>query len=626
MGHKKKYITRLLFSLSLTLTISCSGSGGGGTSTGNDSNDIAVVEPLSDRSTAFGVEFDNETIDTGEGIFPQYPIYWDEHPYEYTGFANLNAYLWDRKNWWRAYFGFDPYELDTSKIECAMLEAYEAFRMDAAHWDICNFTSQNAAGGPGADGDPMGMEWIPRLDWDEGISGGHFQASNQPTPRRFAAGYFREYRVDDGVGLGYNKIVVDHFNAESALLARAQVAATQVSEGVYTAIDVAAGGLHTCALLEGGSVRCWGAKHWGQLGDGSGAEQNGVILKGKSEPSTIVGLAEPAIDIAAGYAHTCAVLVSGAVQCWGANYYTQLGNGVDGSWRYAWELTEPMMETSPVYVVGIDNNPIDDVVSIEGSHSVMCGLKSGGDTVCWGRTRIHSPRGELALEETNRERATTITGLETATQLSPGGLHTCGLLDSGAVQCLGADFQGQLGDGDSDGSWLLQQHSPSSVVGISNAKAISSGGSHSCIIDNTDKVFCWGNGAIGQLGPGITGEYWWNQYSATPVEVALPVTPVMIETGGAHTCIVSDTSEVWCWGSKYFGKLGSGNDLPASEGEPVQVANLDKNVIAISSNHAHTCVVLDGGQVRCWGYNAFGQLGESGSFVDRSTPVIVKGF
>ena len=94
------------------------------------------------------------------------------------------------------------------------------------------------------------------------------------------------------------------------------------------AIAVAAGSEHTCAVLETGSVQCWGSNGDGQLGDGT-REQSSV-------PLDVSGLADAAVSITAGGAygsgvgpHTCALLANGGVQCWGSNEAGQLGNGVN---------------------------------------------------------------------------------------------------------------------------------------------------------------------------------------------------------------------------------------------------------------------------------------------------------
>src|SRR5690606_24554100 len=84
-------------------------------------------------------------------------------------------------------------------------------------------------------------------------------------------------------------------------------------------VQLAAGSAHTCALLQSGSVRCWGDGTYGRLGYGTGANHIGD----DEHPSAAgdVPLGGRAVQIAAGVSHTCAVLDTGGVRCWGRGQY-----------------------------------------------------------------------------------------------------------------------------------------------------------------------------------------------------------------------------------------------------------------------------------------------------------------
>ena len=81
---------------------------------------------------------------------------------------------------------------------------------------------------------------------------------------------------------------------------------------------IAAGGMHTCALLSSGAVKCWGDNSRGQVGDNSTTRRD--------IPADVSGLSSGVTSISAGSIHTCAITGSGAAKCWGLNYHGQLGN------------------------------------------------------------------------------------------------------------------------------------------------------------------------------------------------------------------------------------------------------------------------------------------------------------
>ncbi|MGB0152334.1 MAG: RCC1 domain-containing protein, partial [Candidatus Poseidoniaceae archaeon] len=197
--------------------------------------------------------------------------------------------------------------------------------------------------------------------------------------------------------------------------------------------------------------------------------------------------------------------------------------------------------------------------------------------------------------------------------LSVGGSHICAILDNGELKCWGYDFFGQVGDGGNN----TDQYSPVSVdLGTGRtAVAISAGSWHTCaILDNGD-LKCWGYNAYGQLGDGNIGAgFSRNTPNSTAINLGTGRTAVAVAAGEAHTCAILDNGDLKCWGKGYHGQLGIGGTNDQST-PPSTAINLGsgRTAIAISAGQAYTCAILDNGDLKCWGRDNEGQLGGGGT-------------
>jgi alpha-tubulin suppressor-like RCC1 family protein len=191
--------------------------------------------------------------------------------------------------------------------------------------------------------------------------------------------------------------------------------------------------------------------------------------------------------------------------------------------------------------------------------------------------------------------------------------HTCVVTTGGGVKCWGDNSKGGLGDGTTTASGI-----PVDVAGLaSGVTAIASGDRYSCALTSSGGVRCWGYNQFGQLGDGTTTD------RATPVDVTgLPSGVSAIDTRGEHTCALMTAGGVKCWGANGNGQLGDGTT--DSSGVPVDVAGLTSGVSAIAVGGEHTCAITSGGGLKCWGWNARGQVG-IGTTTDSKTPVDVPG-
>jgi alpha-tubulin suppressor-like RCC1 family protein len=356
---------------------------------------------------------------------------------------------------------------------------------------------------------------------------------------------------------------------------------------------ITAGSGHTCALLAStGGVQCWGNNYYGRLGDGTTTD--------RYVPTSVVGLSSGVAAIAAGAQHTCALLAStGGVQCWGNNWYGQLGDGT---------TTNQLVPTS---VVGLSSGVAAIAVGV--FHTCAL-LASTGGVQCWGNNQY----GQLGDGTTTQQLVPiSVVGLSSAVAaIAAGGLHTCAVLASkGGVQCWGYNTFGQLGDGTT-----TDQHVPTNVVGLSSVvAAIAAGEVHTCaLLASTGGVQCWGWNTYGQLGDGTTTD------QHVPISVAgLSSGVAAIDAGDDHTCaVLASTGGVQCWGWNGQGQLGDGTTTDRLV--PTSVVALSSGVAAIAAGAQHTCALLaSAGGVQCWGYNAHGQLGD-GTTTEQHVPTSVE--
>lgn len=312
---------------------------------------------------------------------------------------------------------------------------------------------------------------------------------------------------------------------------------------------VEVGGNHSCALHSDGSVRCWGQNNFGQLGQGHSDNL------GDDEPvSSIPPLvfSEPVLQLSAGGFHTCVLVESGAVYCWGRNDFGQLGLG-DGLHR---GINVLATEVPPVALGG------------------------------------------------------------PAAAIYSGTTHNCAIMDNGDVRCWGSNLVGELGTGLSGHVGIDNLPSDFPPLSFNKEVArldLSSISSHSCALFTDLTMKCWGRNLNGQLGLGDTIDRGMAETLASVEEVSVDTEsdPIFIATGNTHTCVLLDSLDMKCWGRNERGQLGrtdtteiGATDLP-SDWSPIQ---LGYSVRGITTSNIGTCALSELG-VKCWGDNRFGQAG-----------------
>ncbi|RLT29548.1 MAG: hypothetical protein DWI54_07535, partial [Chloroflexi bacterium] len=259
------------------------------------------------------------------------------------------------------------------------------------------------------------------------------------------------------------------------------------------------------------------------------------------------------------------------------------------------------------------------------SHS--CAILTDGMVKCWG----YNANGELGLGDTSSrgtdaddmgvnlaaiDLGTGSDGVKfTAKALSGGDSHTCAILSDDSLKCWGLNASGQLGIGNllskGDARNEMGNNLPKVNLGTGKtAKFVSAGVAHTCAILNDDTLKCWGANTSGQLGYGDTVALSAPSAAVVPFENGRTVRAV--SAGIAHTCVILDGNSVHCWGNNADGQLGLENAtaLNAPSANPVNLG-ADLTATQISSRGDHSCAILNDGSVKCWGNNLKGQLGQN---------------
>ena len=332
-------------------------------------------------------------------------------------------------------------------------------------------------------------------------------------------------------------------------------AASQPGSALAGRID--AGDFHTCAILDSGAVRCWGEGGLGRLGYGNTKDVGDNETPGSVGPVKL-GAGRTATAISAGSSHTCALLDNGAVRCWGSG-----GNG-----RLGYGNTNRIGDNETPGSVG----PVD--------------LGPGRSAVA----------------------------------ISAGEAHTCAILDNGAVHCWGVAGNGQLGYGNTNA--IGDNETPGSVGPVDlgpgrSAVAISAGYSHTCAILDNGAVRCWGSGPSGELGYGNTDTIGDDETpGSVGPSISAPGAPRWRSAPAASSTPARSSITARCGAGATAAPASSATATPDAIGDDetpgsVGPVNLGagRRAVAISAGGDQTCGLLDNGAVRCWGYGGGGLLG-----------------
>jgi alpha-tubulin suppressor-like RCC1 family protein len=371
---------------------------------------------------------------------------------------------------------------------------------------------------------------------------------------------------------------------------------------------LAAGLDHTCAVSNLGTLKCWGSSASGQLGYG-----NTNTIGDTETPATVaeVDVGGTVEQVATGNSHTCALLTSGNVRCWGEGDSGRLGYGD----------IDDIGIGSPILKENVDvGGPVKQLTA-GALHS--CALLETGTLRCWGS----GTDGRLGYNDTNPVGASNtpnqagdvpVGGL--VAQVDAGTSHTCAVLTNNKVRCWGIGSFGRLGYGNTNNvgdnvARTIQGAGDVAVGGLDDqASEVVAAGTHTCARLVSGSVRCWGVGTSGRLGyvpptDGIVGN---DEVPSTQPLLDLGVgSAAQLSARVDHTCalVTVPVGGVRCWGEGNSGRLGHDDTTDVQIPTSVSPVSVGEQVVQVAAGGAHSCALLTNGAVRCWGAGGLGALG-----------------
>ena len=347
---------------------------------------------------------------------------------------------------------------------------------------------------------------------------------------------------------------------------------------------ISAGGGHSLALKNDGTVWAWGNNGSGILGDGTNTDRNTPVqVVGKGGIDHLDGVTA----ISAGSDYSLALKGDGTVWAWGWNIYSQLGDGTDGLDIYVNAPVQVVGKNGKGYLTGIT------AISAGGGHSLA--LKNDGTVWAWGDNSLGMLGGgtdsrfsSIPVQVVGKNG---IDHLDGVTAISAGSNHSLAVKNDGTVWAWGGNDSSQLGDGTEE-----KRNTPVQVVGengegyLTDVTAISANIGHSLALKDDGTVWAWGYNWEGQLGDGTDGAY---ASKTTPVQVVGKdgidyLTDVTaISAGGYHSLALKSDGTVWAWGSNDIGQLGDGTD--ENKNTPVHIHIISSTLSYDGTVHWYEC-------------------------------------
>lgn len=328
-----------------------------------------------------------------------------------------------------------------------------------------------------------------------------------------------------------------------------------------------------CALLQDGTVACWGANERGQLGRGA---DGGTIDSPVAE--RVVGLS----NVVALH-HTCAIDDAGATWCWGTGPFLQTAAAQTR------ELVARKLPIPPVTAVDVQAMP---------TLVTACAVADGG-VLCWGM----NANGQIAVPEAGAN--PTAPMLPQPVAVPEGapvrrlfvGNAAFVLREDGTLWSWGANaLVGRVSSLSPD-----PYPKPVELAGVTSVDVVND---EACVTAE-GIAYCWG-APVRSSGVPVARAL--PEALATPEPVVQIATTTITANNPQRWCASGVSGAVYCWGNNASGQAGDGTQSYAIQ--PVKVAGLPGPAAQVKTVPRATCALLTNGKVYCWGDNAFGQLGD----------------
>ncbi|MCZ7630500.1 MAG: hypothetical protein M5U19_16335 [Microthrixaceae bacterium] len=351
-------------------------------------------------------------------------------------------------------------------------------------------------------------------------------------------------------------------------------------DGVSDATGVVGNDGHTCALIDDGTVTCWGGDGTRYI-DPSSQDSGSDELRARP----VKGISG-ATAISAGQGGVCALIDDGRVACWG-------GISVASPDHRTADLSE-----APVRIEGLSGA---SEIATGSAHA--CAAVEDGPVTCWGENYTHSDRSSGRVSDDVTTPPVTILGISDVTAMAASGHRTCAVVGEGSVSCW-TPFR----DVTDDDGHILTPRRPHSIPvdvteipGVTDAAAIAVGGEgwspFACVVHRDRTVSCWGNNRFGKLGDGTYND------SDAPVRVGDIDRAAAIAAGPGQACAVIEEGSVRCWGSELVG-TGDTPEDPVVRSRPTPVATeAISGATAIATMWGRSCAVIANNEVSCWGFD-----------------------